>query len=65
MDQIPAQSCTTIFCRDPKMPATLKEARAEEGDLEVMAEKAVERGNLGILASIGKEEALEIMRAAF
>lgn len=48
-----------------KMPATLKEAGAKEEDLEVMAEKATERGNLGILALIGKNEALEIMRAAF
>lgn len=47
-----------------KMPATLKEAGAKEQDLEVMAQKATENGNLGILAPIGKKEALEIMRAA-
>lgn len=48
-----------------KMPATLREAGVKEGDLETMAEKAVERGNLGILTSIGKEEALQILRDAF
>lgn len=48
-----------------KMPANLREAGVKEEDLEVMAEKAVENGNLGILTSIGKDEALQIMRAAF
>lgn len=48
-----------------KMPANLREAGAKEEDLETMAEKAVERGNLGILTSIGKTEALQILRAAF
>ena len=48
-----------------KMPANLREAGVKEEDLEVMAEKAVENGNLGILATIGKDEALQIMRAAF
>lgn len=48
-----------------KMPANLREAGVKEEDLEVMAEKAVENGNLGILTSIGKEEALQIMRMAF
>jgi alcohol dehydrogenase YqhD (iron-dependent ADH family) len=48
-----------------KMPATLREAGVKEEDLEIMAEKAVENGNLGILTSIGKDEALQIMRAAF
>lgn len=48
-----------------KMPATLREAGAKEEDLEAMAEKSVENGKLGILALIGKDEALQIMRAAF
>src|SRR5512133_2383224 len=48
-----------------KMPANLREVGVKEEDLEVMAEKAVENGNLGILTSIGKDEALQIMRAAF
>src|SRR5512133_98048 len=48
-----------------KMPANLREAGVKEEDLEVMAEKAVENGKLGILTSIGKDEALQIMRAAF
>jgi len=48
-----------------RMPANLREAGVKEEDLEVMAEKAVENGNLGILTSIGKDEALQIMRAAF
>ena len=48
-----------------KMPGSLREAGAREKDLEVMAERATENGNLGILALIGKKEALEIMRAAF
>jgi alcohol dehydrogenase YqhD (iron-dependent ADH family) len=48
-----------------KMPANLREAGVKEDDLEVIAEKAVERGNLGILTSIGKEEVLQIMRDAF
>jgi alcohol dehydrogenase class IV len=47
------------------MPANLREAGVKEEDLEVLAEKAVENGNLGILTSIGKDEALLIMRAAF
>jgi alcohol dehydrogenase YqhD (iron-dependent ADH family) len=47
------------------MPANLREAGVKEEDLEVMAEKAVENGNLGILTSIGKGEALQIMRMAF
>jgi hypothetical protein len=48
-----------------KMPANLREAGVKEEDLEVMAEKAVERGNLGILTAIGRQEALAIMRDAF
>lgn len=48
-----------------KMPANLREAGVKEEDLEVIAKKAVERGNLGILTSIGKEEVLQIMRDAF
>jgi len=48
-----------------KMPVNLREAGVKEEDLEAMAEKAVENGSLGILATIGKVEALQIMRAAF
>lgn len=48
-----------------KMPAKLREAGVKEEDLDVMAKKAVENGNLGILTSIGKYEALQIMRMAF
>lgn len=48
-----------------KMPANLREAGVKEEDLATIAEKAVERGNLGILTSIGKNEALQIMRDAF
>jgi len=48
-----------------KMPANLREAGVKKEDLETMAEKAVERGKLGILTSIGKTEALQILRNAF
>ncbi|MHC1698928.1 MAG: iron-containing alcohol dehydrogenase [Geobacteraceae bacterium] len=48
-----------------KMPSNLREAGVKEEDLEVMAEKAVENGKLGILTSLGKDEVLQIMRAAF
>jgi len=47
------------------MPANLRDAGVKEKDLEVIAEKAVERGNLGVLTSIGKEEVLQIMRDAY
>ena len=48
-----------------KMPANLREAGVKEEDLEVIAGKAVENGNLGILSLLGKDEVLQIMRAAF
>lgn len=48
-----------------KMPANLREAGVKEEDLEVIAEKAAENGNLGILTSIGKNEVHQILRAAF
>jgi len=48
-----------------RMPENLREAGVREEDLEAIAGKAVENGNLGILTSIGKDEVLEIMRAAF
>lgn len=48
-----------------KMPANLREAGVKEEDLETIAGKAVETGNLGILTSLGKDEVLQIMRAAF
>lgn len=47
-----------------KMPANLGDAGVKEEDLDVIAQKAVERGNLGILTSMGKEEVLQIMRDA-
>ena len=53
------------FYASIKMPANLREAGVKEEHLETIAEKAVERGNLGILTSIGKNEALRIMRNAF
>ncbi|MBN2514329.1 MAG: iron-containing alcohol dehydrogenase [Sedimentisphaerales bacterium] len=54
-----------VFYASIKMPASLRDADVKQEDLEVMAEKAVERGNLGILTSIGKEDALQIMEDAF
>ncbi|MBU0994163.1 MAG: iron-containing alcohol dehydrogenase [Proteobacteria bacterium] len=48
-----------------RMPANLHEAGVKEEDLAFIAEKAAERGNLGILTSIGKDEVLQIMRDAF
>ena len=48
-----------------KMPANLLEAGVKEQDLEVIAGKAMENGNLGILSSIGKDEVLQILRKAF
>jgi alcohol dehydrogenase YqhD (iron-dependent ADH family) len=48
-----------------KMPANLREAGVRGEDLEVIAEKAVENGKLGILTSLGKDEVLEILRMAF
>jgi butanol dehydrogenase len=53
------------FYASIKMPGNLREAGVKEEDLETIAEKAVERGSLGILTSIGKKEALQIMRDAF
>jgi len=48
-----------------RMPANLREAGVREDDLEFIAGKAVENGNLGILTSLGKNEVLQILRAAF
>ncbi len=48
-----------------KMPANLRAAGTKEEDLETIAEKAVEKGNLGVLTSIGKEEALQILHDAY
>ena len=55
----------SAFYATIKMPANLRDAGVKEEDLNVIAEKAVERENLGILTSIGKEEVLQIMREAF
>ncbi len=48
-----------------RMPANLHEAGVAEEDLEFIAGKAVENGKLGILASLGKDEVLQILRAAY
>ncbi len=48
-----------------KMPANLREAGVRGEDLEVIAEKTVENGKLGILTSLGKDEVLEILRMAY
>jgi len=48
-----------------RMPANLREAGVREEDLDGIAGKAVENGNLGILASLGKDEVVQILRAAF
>ncbi|MRR07196.1 MAG: iron-containing alcohol dehydrogenase, partial [Deltaproteobacteria bacterium] len=48
-----------------KMPANLREAGGKEEDLEAIAGKAVEDGKLGILDSLGKDEVLQILRAAY
>lgn len=48
-----------------RMPANLREAGVREENLEGMAEKAVENGKLGILAALGRDEVLQIMRMAF
>lgn len=48
-----------------RMPSNLREAGVKQEDLELMAAKAVENGNLGILAQLGKDEVLKIMQAAF
>jgi hypothetical protein len=48
-----------------KMPANLREAGVKEEDLDGIAGKAVENGNLGILSPIGKDEVLQILRTAF
>jgi len=53
------------FYRTIKMPANLREAGVREEDLETVAGKAAEDGNLGVLTSIGRDEALRILRAAF
>jgi alcohol dehydrogenase YqhD (iron-dependent ADH family) len=53
------------FYRTIRMPANLHEAGVREEDLDLMAGKAVEDGDLGILTSIGRDEALQILRAAF
>lgn len=48
-----------------KMPSRLGDAGVKEDDLEIMAQRATERGNLGTLTSIGKDQALQIMQDAF
>ena len=48
-----------------KMPVSLRKAAVKETDLPEMAAKATEDHKLGTLAVLGKEEVLEIMKAAF
>lgn len=50
------------FYKTIKMPANLQEAGAKKEDLEIMAKRATERGDMGSLASIGKEQAFEILQ---
>lgn len=47
------------------MPKNLQEAGVAEDKLEYLAEKATENGNLGVLATIGKTEALEILKESY
>jgi butanol dehydrogenase len=47
------------------MPANLRESGVKEEDLDVMAAKAVENGKLGIMTLLGKDEVLQILRAAY
>ena len=49
----------------PPIDSNLREAGARGDDLDFIAGKAVENGNLGILASLGKAEVLQILRTAF
>ena len=53
------------FISSLKMPINLKEAGVEEAQLEYLAQKATEWGNIGPLCKIEKEEALEIFQRAF
>lgn len=53
------------FYRTIRMPSNLREAGVREEDLDRMAGKAVEDGDLGVLSPIGRDEALRILRAAF
>lgn len=48
-----------------RMPANLRSAGVREEDLDTMAAKAVEHGNLGILTDMDKAQVLEVMKAAF
>ncbi len=57
--------CLEAFYAAIKMPGNLREAGVKEEDLTVIAEKAVEDGQLGILAALGRDEVLQILRAAF
>ena len=47
------------------MPVSLEAAGVEEERLDYLAEKATENGELGILSSIGKAQALAIYQAAY
>lgn len=53
------------FIHTLRMPANLKEAGIKEEQLEYLAEKATEWGNIGALCKIEKEEALQIYKRAF
>ncbi len=47
------------------MPRRLRDAGVEEDKLEYLADKAVERGPLGLLAPMGRDEVLAMFRDAF
>lgn len=47
------------------MPATLREADIPEDKLDYLAAKSVEKGELGILAVLGKDDVLTILKEAY
>lgn len=55
----------TAFYATIRMPANLRAAGVREEDLTTMAARAVERGDLAGLTTIGKTEAVQIFRDAF
>ncbi|GAB7021592.1 iron-containing alcohol dehydrogenase [Salidesulfovibrio brasiliensis] len=53
------------FFASVKMPANLREADVPEDKLEYLAEKAVEHGELGILAKLDRDDVLRILKDAY
>lgn len=47
------------------LPGRLRDAGVEEDRLEYLAEKSVERGPLGLLAPMGRQEVLRVFRDAY